>query len=341
MSKQRTTTTAVKPHKDYDIFVRGILSLTQLVEKLLRYALDKNIIRYVNFSTLKPLPDTHIDKRLRISYSDSIHECALNTEELPEEIRHLPNLPQFRFVFIWEAKSKKEALPIDFQIGGYDDNIRRRDFKKEEKKNNILSIVVPILLYHGEEVWEKKRLFDYFKPYLPEELLAYIPQEKFIIIDIQAMSDEHIEKALDLEELRSAFIALKHGHDKEYFRKNLKKIFTFVKSIPTKELLEMYVEMLIEYMQRRSKLEADEFKELVEQSNDQEMGTSVKTIFEVAREEGREKGREEGREEGLILAIKAFIRTTHMTDAVIAKELQVSIDLVKKIRLEIHNTSKP
>ena len=107
-------------NKDHDAFVRGFLSFTQLVEKLLRYALDDDIIPFVDFSTLKPVPDTHIDKRLRISYSDSVHECAFNTAALPEHLRTMPNAPFFRFVFIWEAKSQKEKLPIDFQIGGYD-----------------------------------------------------------------------------------------------------------------------------------------------------------------------------------------------------------------------------
>ena len=154
-------------NKDHDAFVRGFLSFTQLVEKLLRYALDDDIIPFVDFSTLKPVPDTHIDKRLRISYSDSVHECAFNTAALPEHLRAMPNAPLFRFVFIWEAKSQKEKLPIDFQIGGYDDNIRRRDFKaKKEKekegKDSPLSLVIPILIYHGATKWEKKRLYDYF-----------------------------------------------------------------------------------------------------------------------------------------------------------------------------------
>ncbi len=338
-------------NKDHDIFMRGILSFLQLVEKLLRYALDDNIIRFVDFTTLKPVPDTHIDKRLRISYSDSIHECAFNTDALPEHLRSMPDLPNFRFVFIWEAKSQKETLPIDFQIGGYDDNIRRRDFKAKKEKEkqgegDPLSIVIPILIYHGKTKWEKKRLYDYFSPYLPDELLAFIRQEKYIVIDIQAMTDAEIEAAINLGELRSAFIALKHGHDKIFFRKNLKKITKFVTSIPTKELLEMYVEMLFEYMQRRSELENDDFNEIVEQSKNEEMSTTFKTIFQVAREEattlgkkeGKKEGLEQGLEQGLEKAIKAFILKTRMTDAAIAEALEVSEDYVKKVRQELKST---
>ena len=96
----------------------------------------------------------------------------------------------------------------------------------------------------------------------------------------------------------------------------------------------MYVEMLFEYMQRRSELENDDFNAIVEQSNNEEM-TTFKTIFQVAREEAREEGKEEGKEEGIEKGIKIIIRTTRMKDAAIAKEFDVSEEYVKKIRQEM------
>ena len=332
-----------KRQQDHDIFFRGILSLTQLVEKLLRYCLDDKIKPYINFTTLKQLSDAHIDKRLRISHSDSIHECELNRDVLPEKSRFLPKLPQFRFVFLWEHKSVKQSMPIDFQIGGYDDSIKRMDFKKDAE---ALSIVIPIILYHGKEAWERKRLYDYFQPYLPEVLLAYITHPKFIVVDIQAMGDADIENAIDLGELRAAFIALKHGHDKKYFVQNMKEVLKFVEGMSTKELFDTYLQMLYEYMQRRAELENQEFQELVQQSNSEEMVAEFKTIFQTAREEGREEAisefktifqtaREEGIEIGLVKAVKVLIRTTRMSDTAIALELDVSKEWVKSIRQEV------
>ena len=88
--------------------------------------------------------------------------------------------------------------------------------------------------------------------------------------------------------------------------------------------------MLFEYTQRRSELENDDFNEIVEQSNDEEMTTTCKTVFQVAREEGREEATEK--------AVKAFILTTQMTDAAIAKALEVSEDYVKKVRQELKSS---
>ena len=87
-------------------------------------------------------------------------------------------------------------------------------------------------------------------------------------------------------------------------------------------------------MQRRSELENDGFNEIVEQSNDEEMTTTFKTVFQVAREEATELATQLTTEK----AIKGLILTTRMKDAAIAKALGVSEDYVKKIRVEMKSS---
>ncbi len=179
----------------------------------------------------------------------------------------------------------------------------------------------------------KKRRYDHFEPYLADDLLAYIPHPKMTVIDIQAMSNEDIAKAIDLGELRAAFTVLKNAHDEEFFKQDIEKVVKFVheSEMQPKELLDTYLQMLYEYMQRRSKLDNEQFQQVVEQSNSEEMATEFKTIFQSAREEGHIKGRNEG----ICFAIKGFITKTRLGDAVIADTLDVSVELVKTIREEI------
>ena len=327
-----------QPNKDHDDFARGLLSLPQLAKKLLLYALDKTLKRFVNFDTLRPLSGDHIDKFLRITHSDSIHACDMMPEALSEKGRLLGKIPQFRFVFIWEHKSVVQSLPIDFQVEGYNDSMMRMDFRHDKE---ALSIVHPILIYHGKDPWVKKRRYDHFEPYLAEELLAYIPHPKMTVIDIQAMSNEDIAKAIDLGELRAAFTVLKNAHDEEFFKQDIEKVVKFVheSEMQPKELLDTYLQMLYEYMQRRSKLDSQAFQKVVEQSNSKEMVAEFKTVFQVAREEGKAEGKKEGEEKGrdaaISFAIKGFINKTRLGDAVIADTLDVSVALVKTIREEL------
>ena len=268
-----------KPNKDHDEFTRGILSLPQLAKKLLIYALDDKIKRFVNFDTLRLLSGDHIDKFLRLTHSDGVHACDMNPEALSEKGRLLEKIPQFRFVFIWEHKSALQSLPIDFQVEGYNDSMMRMDFREEKE---ALSIVHSILIYHGKKPWTKKRRYDHFEPYLVDDLLAYIQQPKMSVIDIQAMSNEDIENAIGLEDLRAALMALKHAHNKEFFKHNMGKVTKFVQEteMSPKELLDTYLHMLYEYMQRRSELDNEQFQEIVEQSNSEKMVAEFKTIFQ-------------------------------------------------------------
>ena len=327
-----------KKNQDHDDFARGILSLLQLVKKLLVYALDDDLKRFIDLDTLRPLSGDHIDKFLRITHSDSVHACDLTPAALSEKGRLLKKRPEFRFVFIWEHKSTWQSLPIDFQVEGYNDNIMRMDFRANKE---ALSIVHTILIYHGEKAWEKKRRYDHFAPYLADELLAYIPHPKMTVIDIQAMSNEDIAKAIDLGELRAAFTVLKNAHDEEFFKQNMGKVINFVheEDMQPKELLDTYLQMLYEYMQRRSKLDSEAFQKVVEQSNSEKMVAEFKTVFQVAREEGKKEGEEEGITKGkdaaISFAIKGFINKTRLGDAVIADTLDVSVALVKTIREEL------
>ena len=181
----KSTKTPTKRTKDHDIFVRGILSINGLVLKLLQHYIPKDIQPYLDFSTLKDITDTQVSGKLKFTQADSIHECALNMSNLPDAFKLLDGLPLFRFCFLWEHKSGKPENPIEFQIEPYRYGIIYGDLKKEQTP----SIVIPILLYHGVEKWDKKLLYERVEAYLPPELLAYIPYPKYIVIDLQAMSE--------------------------------------------------------------------------------------------------------------------------------------------------------
>jgi hypothetical protein len=370
-SPKSVSETKRKPNKDHDIFIKGILSLNELVLLLLYRYLPSNLQRYVDFSTLKLLSDAHIDNKLLAQYSDSIHECALLKEQLPEHVRNLPDLPTFRFCFLWEHKSYK---PYEEPIEAQNERYRYAIISSDLKNKKHPSIVIPILLYHGATKWDKKMLYDLFEPYLPPDILEFIPRPKYIVIDIQNTDEAEIAKMIDLSVLRAAFIALKHGHDRDFFKRDMEKVFKFVENLPAVYLFQEFFKMLLEYMQRRSELEPEVFDEIVEQKLNPEMATQFKTSFEVAEERGEKRGIAIGEQKGIAIgeqkgiaigeqkgiaigeqigeqkglaigearakeilhkAIVAFIRTTLLTDSEIAEELETDVDLVATLRQEV------
>jgi hypothetical protein len=320
-----------KRDRDHDIFIKGILTLEQLVLLLLHRFLPETIKKYVDFTTLRLLSETHISNKLLAQYSDRIHECAFLKSKLPTDLQSLPDFPSFRFCFLWEHKSNKPYEPIEAQVERY----RYAIIDDDNKNKRAPSIVIALLLYHGKSKWEPKMTHDKFVSYLPSDLLEYVANPKIIAIDIQAMSPEQIEDMVDLKILRAAFIALKNAHDKEFFRQHIEEVFKFVEDLPTDYLFQSFFEMLLEYMQRRSELEEAEFKNFIEQKINQDMGTQVKTIFEAAREQGDMQGDMRR----LRKVIINMIQKTQFSDKEIALIVDTTEAFVKQLRSEL--LSKP
>ena len=183
------------------------------------------------------------------------------------------------------------------------------------------------------------------------------------MIDIQSTSEEEIEKMVDLGVLRGVFIALKHGHEKNFFKKDMEKVLKFVETLPIQYVFQSFFKMLLEYMQRRSDLEDAEFNKIVEQKLEPDMATNFKTIFENAEERAEKRGEQKGiaigeqkgiaigeqkgiaigEQKGIAIgeamskeilnrAITVLLRTTSLTDIQIAKELETEESSVKAIR---------
>jgi hypothetical protein len=338
-----------KRDKDHDSFIRGILSIDELVKKLLKRYIPLSTQTYIDFSTLKIMSDMHMDSKLKSSQSDSIHEFQLKQDVLKKEVQK-EVLPIFRFCFLWEHKSDKPGEPIESQVEKYRYSILQADLKNKQKP----SIIIPIIIYNGKEKWANKMIYDQLAPYLPDDILTYVSHPKYIFIDLQAITDEAIAEMVELGELRAAFIALKHGYDKEFFKHDMEKILKFVDEMSPLYLFQVFFKMLLEYMQRRSELENEEFNDIVQQKLEPDMATKFKTIFEVAEEKALEKGKIEGKIEGMAIgeekgkaigeamsketlhkAISVLIRTTSLTDKQIAEELGAEESLVKSIRIEL------
>jgi cysteinyl-tRNA synthetase len=128
--------------------------------------------------------------------------------------------------------------------------------------------------------------------------------------------------------IRAAFIALKYAHVKDFFKQNMKKVLKFTRDLTATYMFKEFFKMLLEYMQRRAQIEKEEFDDIVDQNLDDEMATKkvFKTTFEVVKEEGKLEGLRQG--------VLALLMATTLTNAQIAKMLDVEETFVKTIRQE-------
>jgi hypothetical protein len=361
--------------KDHDAFVRGVMSILLFVRRKLKYILPLEIQPFCDWDGLKTASETSVDGRLRYLASDCIYECPLLQAKLPEPYSSQTDFPKMRFCFLVESKSSAPSEPIDFQMEDYRKAIWSRDLKNEQ----FMGVVLPILIYNGKSAWNKQKVYDYFKKYLPPSLLAYIPNPIYLMLDLHSITDKEIVECVELGALRSVFLALKHGHDPDYFKQEIPNLFSFATAdaelesatpLTPKYLLQEFLNLLSSYIQRRAKMsEKDVIKKILE-SKDAVMKTKVRTIFDVFKEEGLAEGialgeaKSENRvkqaeakaketeakaketeakaketEAKLREVVKLLMITTAMTDEQLVKQFKLSVAFVTQLREEITRKS--
>lgn len=102
-------------------------------------------------------------------------------------------------------------------------------YHKQLQSFDKLEVVLPVLFYHGDEEWEFQALEELIPSY-PDNLKQYIPIQTTNFINLQNISDDHIQS------LRNAFLATtmlmqKHSHNQQYLHNEINRIF---QSLPVK-----------------------------------------------------------------------------------------------------------
>ncbi len=192
-----------KPATVHDTFIRAILADKEIAIDYFRAALPAYIVEKLDFSTLTQLPDTYVSKELRKTVSDIVYSCSLKdgsgTIKISLLIEHKSYIDKY--------------TPI--QIGAY---IFSGLLKQVSNKEKRLSLIIPVLLYHGKEKWEYRTLNDLFED-LDPDLRRFIPDYEYVYHNLGEISDEAIQ-ALHNKFLAASFLALKYsmlkGDSKEW-----------------------------------------------------------------------------------------------------------------------------
>lgn len=105
------------------------------------------------------------------------------------------------------------------QIGAYIFSAFQRQIQNKEP----LTLVIPILLYHGKAKWQYRTLAEMFG-HLDEQWKQYMPSFNFIYNDLNALSDEEMN-AIKNKFLAASFLTLKHTWEKEWLEKHALRLF--------------------------------------------------------------------------------------------------------------------
>lgn len=323
----RVTNTMGKVINIHDKFLKAILADKSLAMDYFRDCLPASVSSLLDFSTLTQLPGTYLSKELQETMSDIVYSCKSRGGEL------------IKVSLLIEHKSHKyKNTPI--QLGSYIFSGLQQQIDNKEK----LSIIIPILLYHGKESWQYTTLADLFEN-LPKEWEGFIPNFDYVYNNLSTMEDEELN-ALSNQFLAASFLTLKHYMEGRWLDENAVRVFNLAADAPG-NLLEQFAVYFLKYSEsnRARIVEILEsvpkpVKEKIMSTLDffKELGLEEgrKEGIRKGLEEGRKEGREEGREEGAIKAraeiVSRLIQVSTLTDEQIASAANVTSEFVANVR---------
>ena len=235
------------PHDD---LFKAVFSITSEVVAFSKLYLPKFISKNLNYETLKIEPTTYVGENLKQYFSDIIYSVKWKDGK------------SLQLSFLLEHKSYVPRN-IYLQLHRYLTEI----YNHQDAENKQLQLIIPIVIYHGNDAWVKRDFSDYFD--LPDDnLRQYVPNLFYELIDLNKISDDLIINHSLGHYLQSTFLVFKHTKDKSFIEEFSQEIFIFVEQELDEAQKMFYLRSLLKYIFEVFKFEKQEFKDFTSKLND-------------------------------------------------------------------------
>jgi predicted transposase/invertase (TIGR01784 family) len=298
----------------HDNFIRGVMADKSIAVNYFQSYLPAFVSGQLDFTTLTQLPDVYVSGELKKSMSDIVYSCQ--RKDRKDEVK---------VSLLIEHKSYVD-VNTSIQIGSYIFSGMLKQVQNKEK----ISLIIPILLYHGADKWVYHTLGDLFKELEPE-WRKYLPDFDYIYNNLGEVPDEQIN-ALDNVLLQASLLALKHAFDPGWLAQNAVRLFILYDGASSNLTRGFAL-----YLSRQGQFDKTKITEIMEALPPAGKETTT-TIADYFQEQGYQKGHQKGRDEAL--AEKNRIATINMirkgyADAEICEVLEVTVEYVTRIRAEV------
>jgi len=272
-------------YNPHDRFFKRIFSDPNIARDFLQNYLPQEAIEIVDLDYLIPENNSHVDENLRESLSDMLYKTRINGQD--------------GYIYIlFEHKSYNDPRVL-LQLLKY---ILRIWEEKYNIKTNKLPIIIPLVIYNGENKWNiETKLINLIEGIeeLPEIMKQYIPTYQYEIYDF---SPEEKLGIVGLANLKAILQTTRVARVKtgEKFDEELIKAFEFLVGIKDKKTFdELFESCMLYLMYTRDDINIEKVEEVAKKVMD-ERGELIMTIAEKLKNEGMEKGKLEERKELII-----------------------------------------
>jgi predicted transposase YdaD len=326
----------------FDRLFKLFLSVAEVARDVVRYYTPKSVRQSVDLSYFEQTLSAHISGRFGVSFSDILYQTRLKS-----------GTPA-RVLFLFEHKSERPDYPVHLQLLDYMLQIWEEDVRRGQS----LSLVIAIVLYHGERSWLHKAFLETFEN-LPNALKPYMPNFRYIAINLSEMSVEDILRRSPVGYLQSLFILLKFARNLSQLGQHLPVIWALLQKRMTDIRALMLRQSTVLYIDNLLKMNKVSVSEWIKQLPPPAQEAYLDLLAEYRRnviseelaqaemkgvEQGIQQGIQQGIEIGVEEAKKTFIINLlrafpDYTDATLAALANASEEWVSQIRRQLAEDS--
>jgi predicted transposase/invertase (TIGR01784 family) len=299
----------------HDKFFKETFSRLEVAQSFIEELFPTEIKDKLNLQDFKQISGSFITDELDEYFCDIIYQTYLANQET-------------LVTLLFEHKSYTVPF-IHIQLLDYIINIWKQEIKHGK---TTLSLVIPILIHHGEQTWEYKSLKSYFVN-LPEVLHKFIPDFDYLLFSFTDIADDRLASINNVMLSLSAML-LKHSHDEnDDFMKLSDFWLKKIEELDAEQQLD-FIKSVFIYIQNAINLTNNEIPTIFTQVSENTNKIAM-TIADRIRAEERERTREVTMEFATFQHIKGLLEK-NVDDQFIADVFKLPIqkvrDIIKKIK---------
>jgi Putative transposase, YhgA-like len=178
----------------HDKFFKETFSRLEVAQSFIKEVFPPDLLERLNLSALKRVNDSFTDAELEEYLADIVYQTEYAGQKT-------------LVTLLFEHKSYVQKYP-HLQLLQYILHV----WEEERKQKKKLSVVIPIIIHHGEGSWKYKSMKSYFKGLHPS-LDRFIPDFDYLLFTLDKIDDSQIANFQNLL-LSMTTMLLKHSHDK-------------------------------------------------------------------------------------------------------------------------------
>jgi len=283
-SKSSTPSKSPIPRITHDAFMKKILSDRDAARSFLIGFLPEHIVSFLDIDAFSYQDSVFHNEKMQTRLADMVFDIPVKDSKDAVQVSVLFELKSHKDPFTW-------LQILEYLAAAY-----RKQLHQKGKGQGKLKLIIPVIYYHGKEVWKQEKNASFFKDF-PESLHSFIPEFDRIFIDLKTLSEKEIlsiSNSLMKATLRIHLLRLMKQIEEGEFRRVFEEFRT--------DKYGNYLGSIIVYSLQNLNISSEEMNTFIDEFPEpikSETMTIAEQLYRKGVKEGKEQGVQEGLEKGM------------------------------------------